>query len=309
MDWISFRAQRGHPAVGAGGAFEDLRRKLWGMGDCPRIFWGKYQENKGEGEGNLISFSFFIGVSGLETYSTKRWSIHNSTLTRFVLLQALEHSEHSKHQKPEAEAEAEVRAQLQQYIHEFKDACGNAIQDLSHRRTPGLFPFPSVPHSMDMVIFDVSPNETDQCSFGYTFSNYQAYVTKPPVKRRSSEISTVLGLLSCPGARWLSDYDYKSPPQQSEQEQPLPVQFISIFECEREGAREEWYRDFAERAQTQYDLIGHIVDWLRTVSTRITFQHLVVEKEDPWMIADRLAKAQRPPSPLPPPIFDLPRAR
>ncbi|KAL5045880.1 hypothetical protein BDW71DRAFT_214829 [Aspergillus fruticulosus] len=279
MDWISFRAQRGHPAVGAGGAFEDLRRKLWGMGDCPRIFWGKCQENKGEGEGNLISFSLFI---------------------------ALEHSEHSKHQKPEAEAEAEVRAQLQQYIHEFKDACGDAIQDLSHRRTPGLFPFPSVPHSMDMVIFDISPNETDQRSFGYAFSNYQATTRQTQVVGNLHSPWSAF-MPRCQG--WLSDYDYKSPPQQSEQEQPLPVQFISIFECEKEGAREEWYHDFAERAQTQYDLLGHIVDWLRTLSTRITIQHLVVEKEDPWMTADRLAKAQRPPPPLPPSIFDLPRAR
>lgn len=112
----------------------------------------------------------------------------------------------------------------------------------------------------------------------------------------------------------LNDYDYKSPPQQSSQEQPLPlpVQFISIFECGKQGARQEWYRDFAERAQTQYDLLGHIVDWMRTLSTRITIQHLVVQKEDPWMAADRLAKAQQrpPPSPpLPPSIFDLPRAR
>ena len=114
---------------------------------------------------------------------------------------------------------------------------------------------------------------------------------------------------------WLpNNYDYKSPPQQSSQEQPLPlsVQFVSIFECAKQGAREEWYRDFAERAQTQYELLGHIVDWLRTLSTRITIQHFVVEKEDPWMAADRLARAQqRPPPPpqLPPSIFDLPRAR
>lgn len=178
MDWISFRAQSGHPAVGAGGAFEELRRKLWGMGGCSRIFWGRSQENEGEGEGegegNLISFSLFIGMSCLGASSTKR-----RYLTRFVLLQALEHSEHSKRQRPEAEAEAEakVRTQLQQYIDEFKDACGDAIQGLSHRRTTGLSPFPSVPHFIDIVIFDVSPNETDQRSFGYAFSNYQAYVT------------------------------------------------------------------------------------------------------------------------------------
>ncbi|KAL4738259.1 hypothetical protein BDV11DRAFT_139264 [Aspergillus similis] len=258
MDWIFFRAQPGHLRVG--GRFEDLRRKLWGMGDCPQIFWGKTQGN--EGDDNLISW--FIAF------------------------------EHFEHQKPG------VRAQLQQYIHEFEDACGDAIQNLSHRGTPGLFP--SACRSMDMVIFDVSENEMDQRSFGYAFSNYQA----------TTRQEQVLGSLYSPWSAfmprcqgWL--FDYKSPPQQSEQ--PLPMQFISIFGCEKEGAREEWYHDFAERAQTQYDLLGHIVDWLRTLSTRITIQHLVLEKEDPWMTADKLAKRQRPPPPLPASIFDVPWAR
>ncbi|KAL4912953.1 hypothetical protein BDW62DRAFT_214629 [Aspergillus aurantiobrunneus] len=249
MDWISFRAQPGHPRVD--GQFKDLRQKLWGMGDCPQIFWGKIQEN--EGDGNLISL--------------------------FIAL------EHSEQQKPE------IRAQLQQYIHEFEDACGDAIQDLSHRRTSGLFP--SIRRSMDMVIFNVSENEMDQRSSGYAFSIYQATTCQEQVLRSLYSPWSAF-MPRCQG--WL--IDYKSPPQQSEQS--LPMQFISIFGCEKEGAREEWYRDFAKRAQTQYDLLGHIVDWLRTLSTRITIQHLVLEKEDPWMTADKLAKPQRPPPPLPP---------
>lgn len=84
------------------------------------------------------------------------------------------------------------------------------------------------------------------------------------------------------------------------------VQFISIFSSDKRGAQEEWYSDFAQRAQTQYDLLGHIVDWLRTLSKRITIQYLVLEKDDPWIIADRLEKSRRPPSPVPRSIFDLP---
>jgi hypothetical protein len=52
--------------------------------------------------------------------------------------------------------------------------------------------------------------------------------------------------------------------------------------------------------------LGHIVDWLRTLSKRIAIQHLVLQKEDPWMIADNLDKVRRPPSPVPPSIFDTP---
>ena len=86
------------------------------------------------------------------------------------------------------------------------------------------------------------------------------------------------------------------------------VQFVSVFGYEKEGAREEWYSDFAQRAQTQYDLLGHIVDWLRTLCKQITIQCLRLENDDPWMMADKQAKRERLPSPVPPSIFDTPWA-
>jgi hypothetical protein len=81
-----------------------------------------------------------------------------------------------------------------------------------------------------------------------------------------------------------------------------------VFGCEKEGAREEWYSDFAHRSQTQYDLLGHIVDWLRTLSKEITIQCLRLENDDPWMTAEKHAKRDRLPSPVPPSIFDTPWA-
>lgn len=83
---------------------------------------------------------------------------------------------------------------------------------------------------------------------------------------------------------------------------------MSFLSCEKEGAREEWYSDFAQRTQIEYDLLGHIVDWLRTLSKRITNQYLLLEKEDPWMTADKMEKSSRPPPPVPPSIFDIPWA-
>lgn len=137
--------------------------------------------------------------------------------------------------------------------------------------------------------------------------------------------------VTCLSRGWVTNH--KSPSNQSEQDRTI-LQFISVFSYEKEGAGEEWYNDFAQRAQTQYDLLGHIVDWIRTLSKRITIQRFALEKEDPWMTPLRWKKVrqlhppalrallppsllpqstqsipERPPSPPPPSIFDLPWAK
>jgi hypothetical protein len=77
--------------------------------------------------------------------------------------------------------------------------------------------------------------------------------------------------------------------------------------CEREGANQEWYNDFAERAQTQYDLLGHIVDLIRTLTKSIENYYVVFEKEDPWMAADKREKSKRiPPTNLRPNGEEMP---
>jgi hypothetical protein len=55
-EWISFRAQFEDSLVA--GLFEDLRRKLWRMGDFPHLFWGKDQEKGGNSE----RISLFMGT-------------------------------------------------------------------------------------------------------------------------------------------------------------------------------------------------------------------------------------------------------
>jgi hypothetical protein len=73
-----------------------------------------------------------------------------------------------------------------------------------------------------------------------------------------------------------------------------PLSLASAFSPKKEGAREEWYNDFAERAQTQYDLLGHIVDLMRTLCTSIENYYVIFENEDSWMEADKLKKSKRP---------------
>lgn len=90
------------------------------------------------------------------------------------------------------------------------------------------------------------------------------------------------------------------------------MQFISVFSCGKEGAREEWYCDFAKRAQTEYDLLGHIIEWLRAISTGISVRFVVLEEEDSWMTADKLEKdrlEKEASRVVPPSIFDIPWAK
>jgi hypothetical protein len=63
--------------------------------------------------------------------------------------------------------------------------------------------------------------------------------------------------VTCLSRGWVTNH--QSPLNQSEQDREI-LQFVSMFVYKKEGAGEEWYNDFAQRAQTQYDLLGHIVD-------------------------------------------------
>ncbi|KAI9370339.1 hypothetical protein BJX61DRAFT_515858 [Aspergillus egyptiacus] len=265
-EWISFRARMEDARVA--GFFEDLRRKLWSMGDCPHIFWGRDQETGGQ-------ISLFMEL------------------------------EPSKWQDPA------TRAQFQQFIKEFADSCGDAIHDLSHQRIVGpIQAFMALCREIDITVFHVPENEWDQRSFEYAFSLFKRTTQQ---QQRIQSIHSPWSAIQALSQGWMSpgrpDDNHKPNHSSSdENKQTRTVPFISVFGCEKEGARQEWYSDFAQRARTQYDLLGHIVDWLRSLSKDITIQCLRLEKDDPWMTADKRAKAerQRQPAPVPRSIFDVP---
>ncbi|CAI7656869.1 unnamed protein product [Penicillium viridicatum] len=267
MEWISFRAQLEDSRVA--GLFEDLRRKLWRMGDCPHLFWGKDQE-KGRG---------------------------SDRISLFMELEA------SKCQDPE------TRAQFQQFIKEFSDRCGDAVHEVSYRRIVRPIPiFMGLCRDMDITVFHVSENELDQRSFEYAFSLFKRTTYQ---QQRTQSIHSPWSAIKALSQGWLSQgrpIDNHNHSSSDQSKQTGTVQFVSVFGYEKEGARKEWYSDFTQRAQTQYDLLGHIVDWLRTLSKQITIQCLRLENDDPWMISDKHAKRDRLPSPVPPSIFDTPWA-
>lgn len=220
----------------------------------------------------------------------------------------------------------ELQTRIQQSFQSFADRCGKALQDTSYRRVvrPRRW---GVHQNMDITIFDVSKNEWDQRSFENAFSIFRKYVHNLSMqKRKFKESQANMELRSTTaqhqirrqpygpynafmpkGQGWVVCHQY---PSLEIQEPETVRQFMSYFDCKKgEGARKEWYSDFSQRAQTEYELLGHIVDCIRTLCTRITSHYLVLEKEDDWMIADKLRreeeKAKRPPSPVPKSIFDL----
>ncbi|KAJ6159655.1 hypothetical protein N7497_004192 [Penicillium chrysogenum] len=176
IQMISFRAQRGNTEVQS--QLESLRLKLWKLGDCPPLAWGKENENEGDSD----KFLLFLGI--IQGGQTSPWSA-------------------------------------------FITNCG-------------------------------------------------AWAPDQHPAHKDKDVGT--------------------------------KEFVSVFRCEMEGAREEWYSDFAERSRTQYDLLGHITDWLRTLSTTIENHYVVFEKPDPWMITDMTEKKEREKPIIPPSIFDVPWA-
>lgn len=98
--------------------------------------------------------------------------------------------------------------------------------------------------------------------------------TTPYNPRTNGKVENFNGLIG----RTLTKYLMGEPTRVWDEFLTKAAQFISIFECKKEGAREEWYSDFAKRAQTED--VGHPVDWLRTLYTRISVQYMVFEMED-----------------------------
>ncbi|KAJ5472757.1 hypothetical protein N7530_006758 [Penicillium desertorum] len=255
IQMVSFRARRGNTQVQS--QLEALRVKLWKLGDCPPLAWGKEIEN----EGNSDSDKFLL----------------------FLELNTI----------PRQECEA----RLQEYLHEFSVGCGNSIQELSYRRTAGPRSLDSISNA-DITNFHVSMNKNDRRSFEYAMNNYRQTLIQQVIQ--GGQTSPWSAFITNCGA-WAPDQHYHR------DKEPRTKEFVSVFRCEMEGAREEWYSDFAARSRTQYDLLGHITDWLRTLSS-IENHYVVFEKPDPWMITDMAEKKEREKPIIPPSIFDVPWA-
>ncbi|KAJ5114213.1 hypothetical protein N7456_002747 [Penicillium angulare] len=205
----------------------------------------------------------------------------------------------------------EVRMQLERHMQEFMDESSDTVQNISHRRIVGPSQLrPAHWHAIEITTFDVPVNNCkafEYAHFNYGSTTHQQHIPRSQFGPWSAIIPYSQGWV--PG------------------KEPGTMQYMSSLGSNKEGAREEWYSDFANRAQTEYDLLGHIVDWVRALSTCISVQYVVPEPEDPWVnpapnslenhilgkelewTPDKLRKEQPADAVVPRHIFDLPWAK
>lgn len=58
------------------------------------------------------------------------------------------------------------------------------------------------------------------------------------------------------------------------------ARYVGLFSSTSPEARDAWYSDFIQRAMTDYECLGHIIDWIWSVAMRIETHFVVFEKED-----------------------------
>lgn len=68
------------------------------------------------------------------------------------------------------------------------------------------------------------------------------------------------------------------------------AKYVGFSTWESEAARMEWYDEFSREARTDYERIGHIVDWLRSLVISADTKYLVLEREDAEILAMELEK-------------------
>ncbi|CEO61021.1 hypothetical protein PMG11_05420 [Penicillium brasilianum] len=168
---------------------------------------------------------------------------------------------------------------LRQYLQEFSEISGDDIQHLQHRMTASP-QFVGNCSDADITFYEMPLDENDRRAFRYAMTNYGETLHQRVIQGSKS---SPWSALEARCSSWVPVN-----PRFTGDDEIGPLSLASVFSPKKEGAREEWYNDFAERAQTQYDLLGYIVDLMRTLCTSIGNYYVNFENEDPWMKADKL---------------------
>ncbi|KAJ6114988.1 hypothetical protein N7486_000766 [Penicillium sp. IBT 16267x] len=177
-------------------------------------------------------------------------------------------------------APAQAQQHFQQIIRDFETACVGIIQDLSYTQVPGPEPLDWQTVNLETTSFYISGHEGDNRSFKYAFDNLMktTRMTRnygPPISNARQNAVLFHGIgyeLDLQTLKFTSAWSWKS---------NIPGQ-------------EVWYAEFAERAQNEYENLGHIIDWLRTLcksSDNVTLVFDNLNKEiGPLEMADRESK-------------------
>ncbi|KAJ5917306.1 hypothetical protein N7466_010860 [Penicillium verhagenii] len=138
-------------------------------------------------------------------------------------------------------------------IHDFEFACRGTIEDLSYMQIPG----PDIsgsgtgigPHILEFTIFHIA--NYDLRAFEYA---YQNLIKTTRVQRLYG------GTFNYVQFNAVSDVgrDYDADLQ--------TTKFTTVWRWQSgSGGQKQWYDEFASRSQSEYERLGHIIDWLRTV--------------------------------------------
>ncbi|KAJ5176582.1 uncharacterized protein N7482_002459 [Penicillium canariense] len=171
-------------------------------------------------------------------------------------------------------APVQTQAQFHQLIGEFEIACKDMIQNLTYTQIPGPQKLGSF-SDLEIMTFHVPDHESDIRSFEWAYHNLMqtTYVHNDPglpiSHARASPVHSH-GIFYTPGDR------------RNEKSHQL-AKFTSVWSWstyQPGQARTTWYAEFAERAQNEYECLGHIVDWLRIHSKSSESLFLVLERDD-----------------------------
>lgn len=61
---------------------------------------------------------------------------------------------------------------------------------------------------------------------------------------------------------------------------PQITRYVGFFSATNLEMRDVWYGEFAQRATVDYECLGYIIDWLRSVAMRAETNFVVFEEED-----------------------------
>lgn len=146
--------------------------------------------------------------------------------------------------------------------------------------------------NLEITDFYVPDHETDRCSFEYAYKNFKQY-------DRLTVLLSFSPLIDGP-TRTTSVHKHYGPPINSARLSPATVRvagwdskddqsddgsqiakFTSIWSWQKgQAGRQAWYGEFSERARSEYDRLGHIIDWIRILSRRVDCLFLVFVRWD-----------------------------
>ncbi|OKL56223.1 hypothetical protein UA08_08469 [Talaromyces atroroseus] len=120
--------------------------------------------------------------------------------------------------------------------------------------------------NMEVSTFYILANENDTRAFEYAYNTHSA--TRSP---QLGYASLGWGPPAGGGLNSWIEGDTQTSTHKS----------VTITSWSSQAGRTEWQNEYSIRAQTDYNRLGYLIDWLRIIAQRVETQFWVLEKKDP----------------------------